>query len=251
MVHYNLNSNMNNDYFTLAPYGSGTIVCNENNEYIIDNSLEGDRQAFLRVNLKKLKVGDLIKVEYECVNCVGSVGVGLEQSGSAKVKYLYVADNKNKGMATITPKTDGDYNLIIGGFWNTNLKGTIKNINITITSNSVLVTKPESVMNILPQKFTIQSTAQGVFEIRTDWSTHSGVLSNYDTNTLKLVLDIKTKVRPQVFINNMYPGASAEYTIRTDIDTNKNVFIRFYDNTNTLVPISNVKSYVYFGILVV
>ena len=246
MAQFNYNSNEDSNKFYTYKYGSGTIAVADN-IYTVNTATTGDRVAEVRVRINGVAIGDLVTIEAD-VNAVGTLTSALlvADTDAAITKHAVVVNGVTKARSTFAITKPGDVLLALGGGWNLDLAGTLSNIAITVQSATGAFAVDN---NPKIQRFTIQTTATGTFVLRDDWSLNAGTLSNQDANTLKLALTVKPTYRYQGFINEMSQAGSLLYRPRIDVDMYNNVLIKFYDMTNTVVPLANVSIYTYVGIL--
>lgn len=246
MAQFNYNSNEDSNKFRTYKYGSGTIAV-AGNIYTVNTATTGDRMAEVQVRINGVSIGDLVTIEAD-VNAVGTLTSALvvADTEATITTHAVAVNGVYKSRSTFAITKPGDVLLAIGGGWNLDLSGTISNIAITVQSATgafVVDNNPKI------QRFTIQATATGTFSLRDDWSLNAGTLSNLDANTLKIALAVKPTHRYQGFTNEMSAAGSLLYRPRIDVDPYNNVLIKFYDMTNTVVPLANVSVNTYVGIL--
>lgn len=248
MAQYNFNSNIDIHNFYISKYGNGVVIKN-GLEYSIDNTNNGDRESLIKFKMYSMEIGDTIQIDYNC-DAIGIMTVALIEVTSKETaiqKYPTNVNGAYSGRVTFAIPRKGNYIIGIGGVWNTNVVGSVKDINISVSSISSTFENDLSY-----QRLTIQSTSKGVFKIRDDWSLNTATLSNKDENTLQIALNRKPSYRYQSFVTNIFGGNSKDYICRTDISETNLITIRFYNAvTNVIVPLSEVKQDVYLGLLLV
>lgn len=250
------NSNIDLSKFYMSQFGSATLTKDADNVYTFGtDGTTIDKEAYIKTNIKKLVAGDIITVNYDA-NVVGELANVLFTVDpittllTTKERYsIYAINGIYKGKTTFIIPIDGYYCIAVGMRYNRDLIGTIKNVDISVKSNSAHTVRMIPTNDIF-QRFTLQSTATGVFEMRDDWSTNDGVLTS-NIVTLTLTLSTKPNYRYQAFTNKMFGGASSQYTVRADNSSGNTVTLQFYDQTNTLVNIADIPSDVYVGLLLI
>lgn len=253
MALFSFSSNVDSDKFYTSKYGAGTISVDDNYVYSLKSIGTTDREAYVRIDIKNLNIGDLITIEYDA-DAVGEISELLMYTNpnnnvtSSREKRSKNISGIYYGKSTFVAHKKGDFSISVGAGWATNLEGTIKNISVSVESNSAYAVADSPTF----QLFTIATVATGRFILRDDWSRNEGTLTVLSDETLKLVPAKKPKYRYQVFINSIYGGASSNYIVRGDVDLQNNVTFRVYNVlTNEVVKLADVKSLLYFGVFLV
>ena len=236
--------------FIPSPYGSGVVTRDNQNHFYINTLAGGSRQGYVKFRANNLQIGDVITVSYDG-DVTGDLAINLliinPNATESSVERRDVAVNgMYRGKTTFIVPKNGDFTIAVGGAWNTDIEGVIRNISIVINSNTFNDTTYLGI-----QRFTIQTTARGVFTLRGDWSTHTATITQLNDTTLRLIPDYKPPYRCQGFINLMSVANSVNYIPRIDVDVANNISIQFRDHNNDIVNLSSVLSHVYLGVLII
>lgn len=219
-----------------------------------DNTCNGK----LSFGFEKLNIGDVIEVEFDLrivsgtqfrisfneIETISNIKTPIE-----KTYYEYSNTEWNTVRASYTIRNDSFSNHLvdigiqkyIAGEWY------IKNLKVNVKRQHTNELK-ERMESYCIERWSNSGTME--WRNRTEWYTKSGVVSELDTNTLKVTFSKPfTNKRPICNATLNYVNAGKNYRIMVDCSDSSFCKIQFYDSTNTVVPLANLGSSLLFYLI--
>lgn len=231
------------------------------NETLHVNALDGKKSSYIRIQFKKLCVGDIIEVEYDVRNITGvlckqtiaerfdaTTTKSTSDTQSTKtgewetIKTKYVVKNKYY---------DGDHDLTVGVWYGNISEFYIRNFRWKVSKKTERV-QPEISQHIA---CSVLKNASGKWEFHSPSYNIGGVsISAEDTETLVLKWDERFNKYPVCVISGDYESSSYLYTPLTGYSYENSVKVKFKEivgGAYSIALLSSIPNYTRFSLVIV
>lgn len=208
-------------------------------------------RGMIAFKLSNLSIGDIIEVETELRSISGSkpfvtiteCGADYESAYNDLIKTYY--DNNDNNYITVSAKSyiiNTTHALVLIGL------GRDDAGEYHIRLPRVRVTKKKHFTTPQIMQYSINKYPDG-WVLRTDnWASSAGAtITEIDANTLKITFDKPFDKRPIPSIAQCFETAtdSHKYNAKVGQITVDSIQIKFFDSSNNVVPLANMKNYYY------